>query len=136
MIYLVAYIAALIVFGIVDAAWLSIMGAMLYRPVLGDILLTNVRLAPAIVFYFLYPVGLVVFAVLPALRAETVMHALALGALFGAIAYATYDLTNLATVRNWTAQIAIIDIVYGAAVSGLSAAAGYLAVRWLVTTGT
>jgi uncharacterized membrane protein len=129
MIYLVAYIATLIVFGIIDAAWLSIMGAMLYRPVLGDILLTNVRVAPAIVFYLLYPIGLVVFAVLPALRAETVIHAIALGALFGAIAYATYDLTNLATLRNWTAQIAVIDIAYGAVTSGLAAAAGYLAVR-------
>jgi uncharacterized membrane protein len=129
MLYLVAYISALIVFGAIDAAWLSIAGAILYRPVLGDILLPTVKLGPAVVFYLMYPVGLVMFAVLPALRVETVLHALALGAAFGALAYATYDLTNLATLRNWTSQIAVIDIAYGAVASGIAAAAGYLAVR-------
>ena len=69
MFYLATYLAVLVVFGVIDAAWLTTMGAILYRPVLGDILAPTMRIAPAIVFYLLYPVGLVVFAVIPALRA-------------------------------------------------------------------
>ena len=110
MFYFATYLAVLVVFGVIDAAWLTTMGAILYRPVLGDILAPSMRIAPAIVFYLLYPVGLVVFAVIPALRAELATNALLYGALFGAIAYATYDLTNYATLRNWSLQITVVDI--------------------------
>lgn len=65
MTYVVAYVAVLIVFGTIDAVWLTTMGAMLYRPALGDILVQNLRVVPAIAFYLLFPVGIVVFAVLP-----------------------------------------------------------------------
>ena len=130
MTYLVAYIAVLIVFGIVDAVWLTIMGPLLYRPTLGDILIPNLRIAPALAFYFLYPIGVVVFAVLPGLRSESAMTALGLGLLFGAIAYATYDLTNYATLRNWTLQITVLDILYGAITSGVAAFASFHAVRF------
>jgi uncharacterized membrane protein len=128
MTYLIGYVSLLIVFGAVDALWLTTMGPILYRPALGDILAPQVRLGPAIAFYLIYPFGLLVFAVLPALKAESVANALVLGLLFGAIAYATYDLTNFATLRNWTLQITVIDIAYGAVVSGLAAAAS----AWLV----
>jgi uncharacterized membrane protein len=99
MSYVIAYVAVLIVFGTIDAAWLSTMGPMLYRPALGDILAPGLRIAPTIAFYLMYPVGVVVFAVLPALRAQTPFTAAALALLFGALAYATYDLTNYATLR-------------------------------------
>lgn len=132
MTYFVAYLSTLVVFGIIDAGWLSTMGNILYRPLLGDMLAPSVRIMPAIAFYLMYPLGVVVFVVLPALRGGTVHTALLYGALFGAIAYATYDLTNQATLRTWPFQITLIDIAYGAVASGLAAMLAVVAVRWLV----
>jgi uncharacterized membrane protein len=86
------------------------MGPLLYRSTLAEILAPRPRIAPAIAFYLTYPFGIVIFAVLPALQSESMASAFAMGALFGAIAYATYDLTNYATIRIWTGTIAAIDI--------------------------
>lgn len=133
MTYATGYITALIVFGAIDALWLSMMGPALYRPTLGDILLTDLRITPAIVFYAIYPVGLLVFAVLPGLRSGSAVAAIGLAALFGAIAYATYDLTNFATLRNWTLQLTVLDIAYGAAASALAAFVSLLVVRAVTT---
>jgi uncharacterized membrane protein len=124
-----AYLAILIVFGVVDALWLSVMGPLLYKPTLGEILLENLKIAPAAVFYLLFPIGVFFFGTMPALRSGAVATALLHGALFGAFAYATYDLTNYATLRNWTLQITVLDITYGALASGLAAAAGFYAAR-------
>jgi uncharacterized membrane protein len=124
--YFVSYVTVLIVFGLVDVAWLSTMGKMLYRPALGDILLPGLRIAPAVAFYLIYPIGIVVLAVTPA---RTTLGALVAGCVFGAIAYATYDLTNYATLRNWTLQITLIDIGYGAVLSGIAATAAFLVTR-------
>jgi uncharacterized membrane protein len=132
MTYVVAYVAVLIVFGTIDAVWLTTMGALLYRPALGDILAQNLRVVPAIAFYLLFPVGIVVFAVLPGLRAQSPLTAAALALLFGALAYATYDLTNYATLRNWTLQITVVDIGYGALASSIAATVAFFAVRVLV----
>lgn len=129
MVFVAAYVSALIVFGIVDAVWLSMMGPLLYKPVLGDILLPSVRIGPAIAFYAMYPVGIVVFAVLPGLRSGSLGTAFLLGMLLGAIAYATYDLTNFATLRNWSLQIVILDVVYGAIATGAAATAACALVR-------
>lgn len=126
-----AYIAALVVFGATDLVWLSVMGPLLYRPVLGDILLQNLRIAPAIAFYALFPAGLVTFCVMPGLKDGSALTALLYGALLGMMAYATYDLTNYATLRNWTLQITLLDIVYGAAASGVASAMAVLALRHL-----
>ncbi len=100
MSYLKAYIGALIVFGAIDATWLSTMGPIVYRPALAEILAPNLRVAPAIAFYLMYPVGIVVFAITPALRSGSTASAFMLALLFGAIAYATYDLTNYAILRD------------------------------------
>ena len=129
MTYFISYLAVLVVFGIIDAGWLSTMGNILYRPTLGDILLQNLRIAPALAFYAIYPVGVVVFAVLPALRSGSLATAFFSALLFGAIAYATYDLTNYATLRVWSLQITVLDIVYGALASGVAAVAAVLLVR-------
>jgi uncharacterized membrane protein len=127
--YLVAYFIAFIVFSAIDAVWLTTMGAILYRPVLGDILILSVRLAPAITFYLMYPIGIVVFVAIPALRAGSLVSALMLGLLLGAIAYATYDLTNYATLRSWNLTITIIDIVYGAIATSAASCAAYFLMR-------
>jgi uncharacterized membrane protein len=129
MSYAIAYVAVLIVFGAIDAAWLSTMGPLLYRPALGGILAPSLRIAPAIAFYLTYPIGVVVFAVLPALRAQAPLTGATLALLFGALAYATYDLTNYATLRNWTLPITVLDIGYGGLASSIAATAAYFAVR-------
>jgi uncharacterized membrane protein len=129
MSYLIAYIGILIVFGVIDAGWLKFMGPTLYRPVLSDILAPSVRLAPAIAFYLSYPVGILVFSVIPGLRSGSALSAFLLALLFGAIAYGTYDLTNYATLRNWTLIITITDIAYGALLSGIASIAAYALVR-------
>jgi uncharacterized membrane protein len=108
------------------------MGAILYRPALGDILAQNLRVVPATAFYLAFPIGIVVFAVLPGLRAQSPATAATLALLFGALAYATYDLTNYATLRNWTLQITVVDIAYGALASSIAATVAFFAVRVLV----
>lgn len=129
MVYLIGYVSALIVFGAADAMWLSMMGPVLYKPTLGDILLPDVRIGPAVAFYAMYPIGVLVFAILPGLRSGSAGTAFTLGLLFGAIAYATYDLTNYATLRNWSLQIVIMDIVYGAIATAVAAAASCFLTR-------
>lgn len=131
MTYFAAYITVLVIFGLIDATWLSTMGRLLYRPVLGDILVTNLRIVPAVAFYLIYPVGVVFFAVLPGLRNQQGTGVFLSALLFGAIAYGTYDLTNYATLRNWTLPITLIDICYGALASGVAAAVAYFVVRAL-----
>jgi len=127
--YVAGYFAILIVFGILDAVWLSFMGKLVYRPALGDILLTDIRYGPAIAFYLLFPLGILIFGSLTGVKAGSLNTALTYGALFGMFAYATYDLTNFATLRNWTLQITVLDIVYGGILCGVTAGAGYLAFR-------
>lgn len=137
MFYLATYLAILVPFGVLDAFWLSLMGPRLYRPTLGDILLPGVVIAPAVVFYLLYPIGILVFAVLPALKSSSASSALIYGALFGFLAYATYDLTNHATLRNWTVQLTLADMAWGTIASGLAATAafylGRMAANWYGT---
>lgn len=123
MIYPCAYLSTLVIFLLFDMAWLGTMAGRLYRPTLGDILLAEVNLLPAIAFYLIYPAGLVVFAVIPALKSGGVAQAALSGALFGFFSYLTYDLTNQATLRNWTSQLTLIDIAWGTLLGAIAAAA-------------
>jgi len=118
MTYAMAYGLCLLLFAAVDITWLMTMGGKLYKQTLGDILLPQVFLPPAAAFYLLYPAGVVIFAVAPALKTGSLTTALAYGALFGLFTYGTYELTNFATLRNWTLQITLIDIAYGAIATG------------------
>jgi uncharacterized membrane protein len=127
--FLAGYLVFLIAFGICDAIWLSVATQTLYRPALGDVLLEQIRYVPAVLFYFGFPLGVVHFALMPALRDGTSLTALANGALLGLFAYATYDLTNYATLRAWTLKITAIDLAYGAIVVGFCTWVAYLAVR-------
>jgi uncharacterized membrane protein len=127
--YLIAYATILVVFGIIDAIWLSQVASSIYRPILGDSMVDKIRILPAALFYLFFPVGVIVFAVMPALRDGHAMTAFALGALLGALCYATYDLTNYATLKNWTLQVTVIDIAYGAITTGICAAVAFFAVQ-------
>jgi uncharacterized membrane protein len=122
---LLAYISSLGVFLGFDMIWLGVMASRFYRPLIGDIALEAPRLPPAIAFYALYPVGLVIFCVLPALGARLPQMALLYGALFGFFTYATYDLTNQATLRNWPLQLTLVDVAWGTVLGAIAAFAGY-----------
>ncbi|MCA9091505.1 MAG: DUF2177 family protein [Planctomycetaceae bacterium] len=126
---LVAYGTILVAFGIFDAIWISQVALPLYRQVLGDMMIEQVRIIPAVIFYLLFPVGLVVFAVMPAVRDGSALAAFGAGALLGALCYATYDLTNYATLKTWTLQVTLIDIAYGTLVAGMCSWLAYLAVQ-------
>jgi len=127
----IAWIATAIVFGIADALWLSQMGPRLYRPALGAIMHDGVRIAPAAAFYLIYVTGLVALAVAPALERASVTHALVMGAIVGLVAYATYNLTNHATLRVWDIRVTLADMAWGTFASALSAgAATWIAQRF------
>ena len=120
----VAYIATLVVLLILDFGWLGTVGAPLFKKTLGDVMAPTITVAPAVIFYLLYAAGIVYFAVLPGLDAGQWTTGLLRGALFGFFAYLTYDMTNLATLRNYTVGLALTDLAWGTIVTGVSAAAG------------
>ncbi len=126
MTWIVAAITAALVFGALDAVWLSWAGPNFYRPRLGDILADSFRVMPALVFYAAYIAAIVWFAVRPGLSLGIGAAALN-GALLGAICYATYDLTNQATMRTWSTTVTVADIAWGAFVTAVAAAAASFA---------
>lgn len=132
---LVAYLTTALVFLVADGVWLSTVATAVYRPRLTGILAEQVFWPAAIAFYLLYIVGLVAFGIAPALEGGRWTSALVAGAAFGFFCYATYDLTNLATIRGWSATVSLIDIAWGTVVSGIAATAGFLAAAAFVRAG-
>jgi uncharacterized membrane protein len=126
----IAYGSILVLFGALDFVWLSLTTASLYKPVLGPLLADQVRVGPAVAFYLLYLAGMVYFAVWPALNDGGWSRALLNGALFGLVAYATYDLTNLATLRLWSVRITLLDLGWGAFASALASCGSVLITTW------
>ena len=124
--WIVAYGAAALVFGVLDAAWLGWAGRNFYRPQIGELLADSFRIGPAIVFYTAYIAAIVWFAVRPGLAGGTGAAALN-GALLGAICYATYDLTNQATMKVWPVQVTLVDIAWGAFATAVAASAATIA---------
>ncbi len=123
--YLIAYMATAVAFLAIDSIWLSNMANIIYRPVMGDMMMSGFRPAPAVVFYVIFVFGLVFFAVRPGLLASSGTVTLLHGALLGFIAYATYDLTNQATLKNWSWSLTIADMIWGTVLSATSAYIGY-----------
>ena len=123
--WVIAYATTLAAAIAIDSVWLSQMADRLYRPVMGDMLLDQFRLPPAIVFYLLYAGGLVFFAVRPALASRKWSTAFAHGAALGLVAYGTYDLTNQATLKNWSTLLTLADLGWGAILSGIASTLGY-----------
>jgi uncharacterized membrane protein len=129
--YLMAYVATAVVFLAIDFVWLAFVAKRFYADRLGDLLLDRPNMPAAAVFYLVYVVGIVIFAVTPALRAGTGMTALGCGALFGFFAYATYDMTNYATLKNWPLEVSVVDVLWGTFVTGAAAMAGYWGTRFV-----
>ena len=131
MTYVVAYIATAVVFLGLDAIWLSRIALGMYRQELGSLLLEKPRLPIAGAFYLLYVAGIVILAIVPALSDGGWIRALLMGAVLGLVAYGTYDITNLSTLKNWSLTVTLADLAWGTALTAVSATAGYFAVTLL-----
>jgi len=125
------YFISLLVFLGIDSIWLLFIAKSFYAQKLGYLMAKNPNLIAALIFYLLFVVGLVVFVLTPALKNNSLSQAIMLGALFGLISYATYDLTNLATIRDWPLIITIIDMIWGTTLSALVSGITYSIVKWL-----
>lgn len=126
--YAVGYLATGIAFALIDSIWLRTMYTRLYQPELGP-LLGPLKLGPAVVFYLLYIAGMMWFAVAPALANGRWQTALIQGAVLGCLCYATYDLTNQATLKMWSTKVTVLDIMWGTFLTGSASLTG-----WWVTT--
>ena len=131
MYYLKLYVSTLVAFLAIDMVWLTIVARGFYRKQLGFLLSDQPNWWAAISFYLLFVVGLLVFAIVPGLQAGSLRRALLLGGFFGLITYATYDLTNLATVKNWPWMATLVDMTWGVVLAISVSCVGYLVGRWL-----
>lgn len=127
------YLLTIPVFFGIDMIWLGFIAKGFYRNNLGHLLRPDVNWPAALIFYLLYIVGILIFATLPALEKKSLYQAVVLGGLFGFFAYATYDLTNLATLKGWPLNVVIVDIVWGIVLTASVGAASFLIGRWLMT---
>ncbi len=129
--YLKIYLCALVGFLAIDLVWLGVVARSFYRKQLGFLLADQPNWLAAIIFYLLFVAGMLVFAVAPGLQAGSLRKALLLGGFFGLITYATYDLTNLATVKNWPWLVTVVDMAWGTILAASVSGIGYMAGRWL-----
>jgi uncharacterized membrane protein len=120
------YFIALPVFFAIDMVWLGLIAKNFYAKQIGFLMKPDVNWVAAIIFYLLFIIGTVVFVITPALEQKTWVHALLYGALFGLITYATYDLTNLATVKDWPLIVTVVDLVWGMVLSASVSIVTYL----------
>ena len=128
---LILYLVTAAVFLGLDAIMLKSVMRPLFEGHIGDMLATELRLVPAALFYLAYVVGVLWFVSLPALHEGAPLNALLAGAALGAMAYGTYEFTNYATLRDWHWQMVLVDVTWGAVLTGVSAFAGVIAVRAL-----
>jgi uncharacterized membrane protein len=128
---IISYLLTVIVFFAVDMAWLGFIAKELYRKYLGNFLSDKINWPAAIIFYLLFIVGIFYFAIIPAVEKNSLFKAVIGGALFGFFTYATYDLTNLATLKNWPLPIVFIDIAWGSLLSAIVSTAGFYIVKWI-----
>lgn len=126
---IVAYVSTLVVFGAVDFLWLGFIAKDLYRNGIGHLMAERPMWSAAVLFYLLFIAGLVYFAVLPGVEAGAWARTLVPAALFGFFCYATYDLTNLATLRGWPVGIVAADLMWGTFVSAVAGTAGFFVTR-------
>ena len=128
---LLSYALTFIVFFIIDMAWLGFIAKNIYKKYLGDLLSENVNWTAAIVFYLLFIVGIFIFVILPSVEKDSVRSAIVLGALFGFFTYATYDLTNLATLKGFPTTIVYIDLAWGAILTSIVSTAGFYITKFV-----
>ena len=129
--YIKMYIIAFVIFLAIDAIWLGLVAPKFYKSQIGHLMSEKPNLIAALVFYLLFVVGVVYFVVAPGIEAQSVSKILVAGALFGFMTYATYDLTNLATLRDWPIKVTIIDLIWGTSLSTLIGLGTYYIYNWI-----
>lgn len=127
--HIIAYFATALVFLAVDYVWLSQIATRFYFDRIGHLLMDKPNMGAAGAFYIIYVVGIVIFAVAPALKSESLAIAIIYGAMFGFFTYATYDVTNYATLRDWPVIVTVVDVAWGTVLSAFSAGMGYVLTR-------
>lgn len=130
MIHILLYISTAIVFLALDVVMLKKVMYPLFSANIGPMMLEDLRMGPAAVFYLFYVVGVVWFVSIPALNVGSIAQAFFAGAVLGALAYGTYEFTNFATLKGWTAQMVIVDVIWGAVLTGTSAAVGVAVTKY------
>lgn len=126
---IISYLLTLLVFLVIDLTWLGFIAKDLYKKYLGHYLTDNVNWIAAIIFYILFVIGTSIFAIYPAINKNSALTAIILGALFGFFTYATYDLTNLATLKEWPLTIVFIDIIWGSILTASVSLSGFYIVK-------
>lgn len=129
--YVKMYLIAFVVFLVIDAIWLGLVAPRFYKAQIGHLMADSPNLVAALVFYLVFIVGVVYFVIAPAIEAESLSRAVVSGLLFGFVTYATYDLTNLATLRDWPITVTIVDLAWGSFLSTVMGTLTYLIYNWL-----
>lgn len=127
----IAFLAAGAAFLILDLLWLGLLARGFYKKQMGELMARTFNVPAAIAFYLVYLVGVMIYAVTPAMETGTIFEAAKRGAMFGFFCYATYDLTCLAVMRNYKTSLAIVDIIWGTILTAAAASAGYYATTLL-----
>ena len=120
------FVIALPVFFAIDMLWLGLIAKDFYAKQIGGLMKPNINWTAAIIFYLIFIAGLVVFVIMPAVVKNSWSHAVLMGALFGFVCYATYDLTNLAVAKDWPVFVTIIDLIWGAVLAASVSVITYL----------
>ena len=123
--YILLYILTFVIFLAIDFLWLKFVATKLYSSKIGHLMAIKAKLLPALIFYLVYIIGAIILVILPGYEAKNIWKTILFGALFGLIAYSTYDLTNLSTLKDWPLSISLIDITWGTIVTTLTSLCGY-----------
>jgi uncharacterized membrane protein len=129
--YLKLYLASLVVFFAVDMVWLGLVANSFYKKYLGYLMAPTVNWFAAILFYLLFILGILVFVVVPGAKENSLQTTILRAVLFGLITYATYDLTNLATINQWPLIVTLVDLAWGMILSTIVSVAGFYLAKWL-----
>jgi uncharacterized membrane protein len=133
LVFIKLFLISLPVFFAIDMVWLALVAKNFYRSQLGSLMRSDVGWTAAIIFYLLFIAGLVAFVITPAVEKHSWTHALLFGAFFGLITYATYDLTNLATIKNWPILVTVVDLIWGMVLSASVSVVTYFIAERIVT---
>jgi len=128
---ILSYLLTTVVFFAIDLTWIGLVAKKFYWGQMGSILKDDVNWVAALIFYLIYIVGIFFFAILPAVENNSVVTAIIYGAFLGFLCYATYDLTNLATLKGFPLKVALVDMVWGTILTGLVSVSGFYITRWL-----
>ena len=128
--FLIAWATTLLVFLVIDAIWLGLIATSFYKRALGALMLDQPKLHVAALFYIGYAFAIVLLAASPAAKSGSLGQALFYGAIFGLAAYGTYDITNMATLKDWPVTMSLVDMAWGTFITAVSSASGYAALRY------